>query len=169
MNKKMATPPPSYVDLDRRFQPLSETDAEQLEVLDAFPVYRAGLSWPDVLKKRRVVILAEAGSGKTKEFQQKSAELAKQGFASFFATLEEVGTTGLDAALKSQQAALAAWKASDSKGWFFLDSIDEAKKARVRLGKALEFIAQDLKGCEARAHIVLSGRHSDWAVRGSRQ
>jgi|GEM_PF-1151910 len=164
-NKTKKKGPPVYVDLDRRFQPLSDVDVEQLEVLEMFPQYRSDLGWADVLRKRRVVILAEAGSGKSKELQRKAADLGKTGAVSFHATLEDVGTAGLDAALATQHAELAAWRSSDADAWFFLDSIDEAKKARVRLRKALEAIAQGLKGNEGRAYLVLSGRHSDWDFR----
>lgn len=163
MNTKSSTTAvPGYVNLDRRFQPLSESNAEQLEVLDMFPEYKSGLTWADLLLKRRVVILAEAGSGKTKELEHQSDELNRQGKFSFFAALEEVGTRGLEQALLARREAFVAWRASDAKAWFFLDSIDEAKKARVRLSQVLDAIAHDLRGCEARAHIVLSGRHSDW-------
>lgn len=151
-----------FVDLGRRFQALSESDAEQLDVLEVFPGYRDGLGWNEVLAKRRVVILAEAGSGKTRELFEQSRLLVNAGKASFFAALEDVGTLGLDGALQADKEALSAWKASDAEAWFFLDSIDEAKKARVRLGEALRKIAHDLRGCESRAHIVLSGRYSDW-------
>lgn len=163
MDKKTPAPAvPLYVNLDRRFQPLSETDAEQLEILDMFPEYRSGLTWTDVLAKRRVVILAEAGSGKSKELTQKAAELHQQGKYSFCATLEDVGTRGLEKSLRAKRERFADWKASDAEAWLFLDSIDEAKKARVRLRQALEAIAQDIQGCEGRVHVVLSGRHSDW-------
>jgi len=144
---------------------LAETDADQLEILDMFPEYRSGLNWTDVLARRRVVILAEAGSGKSKELAQKAIELQLQGKYAFIATLEDVGTRGLEEALAAKRKKFAEWKASDAEAWLFLDSIDEAKKARVRLSKALEAIALDIEGCETRTHIVLSGRHSDWDFR----
>lgn len=162
MSKSTLAPASTYVDLDRRFQSMSETDAEQLEVLDMFPEYRSGLKWTDILLKRRVVILAEAGSGKSRELEHQAIKLREQGKIAFLAALEDVGKIGLEQALLAGHEAFIAWKTSDQEAWFFLDSIDEAKKARVRLNKALERIANDLKGCEARSHIVLSGRQSDW-------
>lgn len=80
MNKRSNGASALYVDLDRRFQPLTEANAEDLEVLDAFPGYMSSaLTWSDILKKRRVVILAEAGSGKSKELEAQARQLAKAG------------------------------------------------------------------------------------------
>jgi hypothetical protein len=44
-------------------------------------------------------------------------------------------------------------------------SIDEAKAGDVRLDEALQEIADGIEGGAARAHVVLSGRHTDWEFR----
>jgi len=50
-----------------------------------------------------------------------------------------------------------AWKAHSRAGRFF-----EAKLNRIRLEKAFRRIAADIAGAEGRAHLMISGRHTDW-------
>ena len=153
------------VALDRRFYKWSQ-DADGL----AHSRYReaAGLSdgmlgWIDLLAKRRVVILAEAGSGKTAELvEQARLQTAACKFA-FYATVQDVGRDGLESALRpADREHLNAWRSSSEPGWLFIDSIDEAKLDNIRLERALRQIANGIVGGEGRAHIVLSGRHTDW-------
>jgi hypothetical protein len=124
------------------------------------------LGWEDLFKKRRVVLLAEAGSGKTTEMKARDVALTAQGQASFYATVEDVGRRGLEAALKpADRACLAAWRRSERDAWFFIDSVDEAKSSGVKLRSALQAVAEGIAGAERRVHIVLSGRYTDWEFR----
>ena len=129
---------------------------------------RVGLSdgmlrWTELLIKRRVVILAEAGSGKTVELKEQARLQIAGGKFAFYATVQDVGRDGLDRALRpADRSQLQAWRASLAPGWFFMDSIDEAKLDNIRLGRALKQLAEAIAGGEGRAHIVLSGRHTDW-------
>lgn len=153
------------VALDRQFYEWRE-DADGL----AHSRYRsaAGLSdgmlgWPDLLAKRRVVILAEAGSGKTEEMAEQARLQTSTGKFAFYATVQDVGRDGLESAMRpADRARLKAWRSSSNSGWFFIDSIDEAKLDNIRLERALRQIANGIVGAEGRAHIVLSGRHTDW-------
>lgn len=153
------------VALDRRFYEWSG-DADGL----AHSRYReaAGLSdgmlgWIDLLAKRRVVILAEAGSGKTEELKEQARLQAAAGKFAFYATVQDVGRDGLESALRpADRERLNAWRSNSESGWFFIDSIDEAKLDDIRLERALRQIANGIIGGEGRAHIVLSGRHTDW-------
>lgn len=161
------------VALDRRFYEWRE-DADGL----AHSRYRAAaglsdgmLGWPDLLAKRRVVILAEAGSGKTEELTEQACLQTAAGKFAFYATVQDVGRDGLESALRpADRARLNAWRSSSESGWFFIDSIDEAKLDNIRLERALRQIANGIVGAEGRAHIVLSGRHTDWEfARDARQ
>ena len=153
------------IPLDRRFYEWRE-DADGL----AHSRYRAAaglsdgmLGWPDLLAKRRVVMLAEAGSGKTEELAEQGRLQVAAGKFAFYATVQDVGRDGLDKALRpADRPRLDAWRKSGEPGWFFVDSIDEAKLDNVRLERALREIAEGITGNEGRAHIVLSGRHTDW-------
>lgn len=128
----------------------------------------AGLSedmhgWDELLAKRRVVILAEAGSGKTEELRERVRLQLAAGKFAFYATVQDVGRDGLESALRrADRGGLQDWRASNEPGWFFVDSIDEAKLENIRLDRALRRLADGIAGAEGRAHVVLSGRHTDW-------
>ena len=61
-----------YIDLDRRFDRLKEDDDPDKSPTHLFR-YGGGLidgmAWAEVLKNPFVVVLGEAGSGKTREFK----------------------------------------------------------------------------------------------------
>ncbi|MEF9439089.1 hypothetical protein OWT26_01935 [Burkholderia sp. 1A5] len=121
------------------------------------------LGWSELIAKRRVVILAEAGSGKTVELSEQARQQTAAGRFAVYATVQDVGRDGLDKALRpADRQRLNDWRNSNEPGWFFIDSIDEAKLDNIRLERALRQIAEGIAGGESRAHIVLSGRHTDW-------
>ena len=117
--------------------------------------------WPNLLGNRRVAILAEGGSGKTTEFEERKRILSGEGKFAFYATLQDVGNLGLKGALQDE-AEFDSWFASDAPGYFFLDSVDEAKAGHVRLETALNQIAKGIGTAAARAHIILSSRAKPW-------
>ena len=125
------------------------------------------LSWESISARRRVVILAEAGSGKTVEMREQARRRTEAGQFAFYATLEDVGQDGLDSALGHRdRARLVSWRGRfDESAWFFVDSVDEAKLSGVRLEKAVRRIADGIAGGERRAHVILSGRLTDWEFR----
>lgn len=156
-----------YVNLNRVFFGWTSED-EWLSDPDILSRYRLGsaLAWPDVLKRRRVVILAEAGSGKTEELKEQARLAKTEANFAVYATVQDVARKGLAASLsRDDEEAFSKWRASDNPGWFFLDSIDEAKLDHIRLESALAEIARAISGAEGRAHIVMSGRHTDWEFR----
>lgn len=123
-------------------------------------------SWDDLLKRHRVVLLAEAGSGKTEEMRERARLLNAAGSIAFYATVQDVGRLGLDGALSvADRSRLSAWRSSGQPATFLIDSIDEAKLDGVRLERALRNLADGVYGAEGRAFIVLSGRHTDWQFR----
>jgi hypothetical protein len=149
--------------LDRLFWEWSKGDPLDPDVLAR--LYRPTdlLSWDDLSARRRVVLLAEAGSGKTEEMREQARLRVAAGQYAFFATVEDVSEDGLAGALRAaERPRLAAWLASDQNAWFFIDSIDEAKLGRVRLDRAFRKIADGISGGERRAHVVLSCRLLDW-------
>jgi DNA-binding transcriptional regulator YiaG len=122
------------------------------------------LSWDDLLKYRRVVVLAEGGSGKSEEFRNRAAVLSRAGRFAIATTVQDVARAGLPGALRAaDEARYRAWKdSSDEDGWFFIDSIDEAKRNTIGLQQALIAVAKGILGAERRAYVVLSGRHTEW-------
>jgi hypothetical protein len=125
------------------------------------------LSWERISARRRVVILAEAGSGKTVEMREQARRRTEAAQFAFYATVEDVGRDGLDSALGTgDRARLVSWRGrSDESAWFFVDSVDEAKVSGIRLEKAVRRIADGIAGGERRAHVILSGRLTDWEFR----
>lgn len=121
------------------------------------------LDWSELIARRRVVVLAEAGSGKTEELTEQARQQTAAGRFAIYATVQDVGRDGLDMALRpADRRRLNDWRNGNEPGWFFIDSIDEAKLDNIRLERALRQIAEGIAGGEGRAHIVLSGRHTDW-------
>jgi hypothetical protein len=160
-----------FIELNRQFVEWREQDGElsDPEVYVRFGLVDKAKSWPDLHKFHRVVVLAEAGGGKTDELKGQARRLSADGAFAFYAAVQDLGREGLDASVNGgvgrNRAALAAWRASEEPAWFFLDSIDEAKLDNVRLERALARLAEAITGAEARVHIVLAGRHTDWEFR----
>jgi len=160
-----------FIDLKRQFVEWRERDGElsDPELYLRFGFEDKSKGWPDLCELHRVVVLAEAGSGKTDELKEQARRLSANGAFAFYATVQDVGREGLessvDASLGRDRAAFTAWRASEEPAWFFVDSIDEAKLDNVRLERALARLAEAIVGAEARAHIVLAGRHTDWEFR----
>ncbi len=153
------------ISLNRQFY---ESSGDSGELNNSSYRLAAGLSdgllgWPELLVKRRVVILAEGGSGKTEELKEQARLQTSAGKFAFYATVQDVGRDGLKDALRNaDRNRLNAWTLSDQPGWFFIDSIDEAKLDNIRLERALRQIADAILSNEGRAHIILSGRFTDW-------
>jgi hypothetical protein len=156
----------SIVALDRRFIEWDEKEPPDPEFHRGLGLGEVGIGWDELLDKRRVVILAEAGSGKSTEIAERARQLAATNKPAFHAAVEDVATDGLEASLgTSMREALAAWRMSTDKAWFFIDSVDEAKSKGVRLEKVLRKLADGIHGAEERAHIILTGRITDWEFR----
>jgi hypothetical protein len=151
------------VDLNRRFRPLEPGGPDDLGYLRLLGDSDGFQYWDDLQERRRVVLLAEAGSGKSSEVERQALLLREQGKWAFVATMQEIGEVGLrDAIDPSSQGAFDAWKASDEPAWIFCDSVDEARAAKHRLDSILRKISAAVSGCTSRAHIVITARHSIW-------
>lgn len=122
-----------------------------------------GMGWSQLLESRRILLIAEAGAGKTHECREQAKKLFDQGEAAFFLRLEEVAAKGIVACLYGdKRRCFVAWLASASqRGFFFLDSIDELQLAHADFRDALERAAHDLEGAAARATIIVTSRPVD--------
>jgi hypothetical protein len=153
-----------FVDVNRCFAPIRKDQEAMLDAdRDWGRRYGGWLDWPDLLKRRRVVLLAEALSGKTEEFRFQQQRLTTEGRAAFFVSIEDLADYGLDASLGPVEAApLAAWKGGPEEGFFFLDSVDEARLNRKSFETALRRLSRELDGHLGRARLYISCRVSDW-------
>lgn len=152
----------AFISLDRRFYAWSKSsgDPDLFRYMDSS---RGAISWGELKSRRRVILLAEAGSGKTEEMTAQHQAGIDQGHYSFYTTVQKAADKGLSAALgKRQLSSVEEWQSSDRPAWFFFDSIDEAKAKDINLEDLLVEIANAIVGCEARAHVIISGRHSNW-------
>lgn len=159
----MATSEYSYIDLDRTFRELGEAEDDQSEYL-ALLGRSNHKSWSDLLEHRRVIILSEAGSGKTEEIRNTARCLIAEGKRAFFLRLEHV-TDAIDE-IAFEEGTLAdfdAWLESDDEAWLFLDSVDEARlRDPMDFEKAIKRIGRKVGSGRQRLHLVITGRASAW-------
>lgn len=122
-----------------------------------------GIGWAQLLESQRILLIAEAGTGKTHECKAQAKLLFDGGEAAFFLRLEEVAANGVRLCLYGDyQKRFDDWRASSSQaGYFFLDSIDELQLAHADFRDALERLGHDLEGGLGRAIIVLTSRPVD--------
>ena len=153
-----------FIDLDRRFRPLTDSELEDAESLAARSDYGFGIGWPKLLEYRRLILLAEAGAGKTAEMRQQAKRLAEEGRFAFFVELESLDREPVENVLSPDaKERLDEWKTDgEAPAWFFLDAVDELKLTRGKLNRALRRLARPLHGSLDRARIVISCRPSDW-------
>lgn len=147
------------------FVPIDGADAVTADMIESWGRRHLGaVGWDDLLERQRVIILAEASSGKTEEFRGRVEALRATGRAAFFAAIETVAASSLqDAFSRRDASAFESWKRSGEAGWFFLDSVDEAKLNHLSLEVALNRFGKELGEGYDRAHVFISCRGSDWA------
>jgi len=159
-----------YVELNRLFYPVSEAvldDVENLLNLAESAFGYGTLTWTELLKFPRALILAQGGVGKTREMEEQAARLRQEGSASFFMPLERLMETGSFSDLLSfdEEELFSTWMKDQAQtGWFFLDSVDELKLAQGSLQSALQRFARSLgRDGLRRARVFLSCRPKDWS------
>lgn len=158
-----------YVDLKRSFVPVANDAEPEFAIGQLWGrKYGGWLDWRDVLNHPRVVLLAEAQSGKTEEFKNTTAELRDRGTPAFYATIEQLAEGRLHLS-PPQRALLETWKAGADRGWFFLDSVDEARLNRKKFEDALLYLGAEIGAALNRASILVSCRVSDWKGKSDRQ
>src|SRR5882724_6649600 len=97
----------NFIDLDRSFVPLAKDQEASLDIGRFWGARLSGwLSWEELRRRRRVILLAEAASGKTEEFRHQCDVLKAAGSPAFFLRIEELADQGIEAALDSESAKL---------------------------------------------------------------
>ncbi|TAY17128.1 HEAT repeat domain-containing protein [Rhizobium leguminosarum] len=119
--------------------------------------------WSDLTDHHRVVLLANAGAGKTTEILHQAQRLHNEGASAFFVRLENV-VAGLEDSFEvGTHHKFQEWIASGAEGWLFLDSVDEARlKGPKDFELAVRKIARLLSPVLQTCHIVITGRASAW-------
>lgn len=162
MLKMKAKSNPASGELERGFQDIPEnksTEAEQTAFLMNLSSHR-GLTWTDLLQSRRVLIISEAGAGKTYECRRQQEGLWAAGEPAFYVELAELARSDLASLLSGEEEArLSAWHTAQSDvATFFLDSVDELKLSLGSFEVALKRLAKAIDGQLHRVRIVITSR-----------
>lgn len=102
-----------HYDLSRRFRPATKEGDQDRPFRGLFGDAMKGTpAWPELLEKRRTIVLAEAGSGKSSEFDHQCSALRDANKFAFKATVRDVADAGLEASLvPTDRALFAQWRA----------------------------------------------------------
>src|ERR1700730_3118987 len=153
-----------FVDLKRNFIPVQKDVDPDVAIGIGHEwglKYGGWLDWPKLLDHTRVVLLAEAASGKPEEFWHAAKGLRDTGSAAFYATIENLADENF-LSDPADRRLFDRWKSGDGPAWFFMDSVDEAPLNRKRFDDALRNLGGQLGVEMTRAHILVSCRVSDW-------
>jgi hypothetical protein len=120
-----------FIELQRTFHELSQHSCESDDI-DISLMFGSGkrLRWSDLIKENRLIILSEAGSGKTAEILNVARTLRERGTPAFFLRLEHIPRDFEEAFEVGTYEAFEEWLASGDYGWLHLDSVDEALNRR---------------------------------------
>ncbi|WP_246345265.1 ATP-binding protein [endosymbiont of Lamellibrachia barhami] len=148
--------------IHRSFHELSDeaiTANEQTSILTQMG-WSGAFGWDVLLTSQRVLIVSEAGAGKTYECQSKQTALWKAGEAAFYLDLAELSRNNLhDLLLAEEEERFDAWLASQSDvATIFLDSIDELKLTLGSFEAALKRLNKAMMGQLGRVRIVITTR-----------
>lgn len=156
-----------FVQLDRTFHELAK-HARESDSFDLNQAFFTGprLSWEDLLKGFRTVVLSEAGTGKTEEIRQTAKHLIAAGTRAFFLRLEHIPNNFEDAFEIGTFDEFEQWLSSTDAAWLLLDSVDEARLRKPGdFELAVRKLGRRIQSASARAHIVLTGRTSAWRAK----
>jgi len=156
--------PDEFVELERTFRDLS-VDAKAGDDGELRSTLFGGepIGWSQLLAEYRVVLLAEAGAGKTEEIRAAAKRLRHEGRSAFFLRIEHIAGHLEDAFEVGDAEEFRVWLASGEEGWLLLDSVDEA-----RLGSPKDFelavrtLSRRIRDAMQRAHIIITGRTTAW-------
>lgn len=153
-----------FVDLDRTLREISAgeklTDEPDLQARMGSGV---SMTWAELCHEMRVVVLAEAGSGKTSEIRNLASRLRHDGKTAFFIRLELLAEKFELAFEQDLFPSFQGWLASQEEAWLLLDSVDEARLRHPGdFGVGIRRLASVLGAAKSRAHIVLTSRISAW-------
>ncbi|MDR0212269.1 MAG: hypothetical protein LBJ33_24290 [Pseudomonas putida] len=157
----------AYIDLDRTFSIIPfDANASDDRELSGRHSGSGDLRWPDLLQHRRVILLSEAGSGKTAEIRNVTRQLRSQGKMAFFLRIENVYPDLEDAIEEGSFEEFKSWLDSGAEGWLFMDSVDEARLKDPRdFERAIRKIGRLTQRLGAQAHLLITGRSTAWRAR----
>ncbi len=135
------------------------SEADQQSYLTSLGWSRAS-GWADILRSKRILIISEAGAGKTYECREQRQRLWDAGEPAFLLELATLASSDVRTMLDhEEERRLDAWLTSQSDvATFFLDSIDELKLSLGSVEQALKRLRKAIGGQLARVRIVITTR-----------
>jgi hypothetical protein len=156
------SPEPHRPSIERSFRDLSQAEVADIE--KAFALARIGwaetFGWNELLRSHRVLIVSEAGAGKTYECRAQQAKLWEAGEPAFFLELATLAGSSVREMLGGdEEQRLDSWLRSQSGiATFFLDSFDELKLTLGSFDQALKRLNKELSGQLGRTRIIITTR-----------
>lgn len=152
-----------FIELERTFRRLVDdltiTASDDAELVPS----TTKLVWSDILQLYRVVVLSEAGAGKTEEIRHAAQRLREDGKAAYFLRLEHISTSFEAAFEEGTFDEFETWLESSQEGWLLLDSIDEARlRDPLDFESAVRILGYKLRPAMQRVHLILTGRAAAW-------
>lgn len=148
--------------IERTFQNIREdevSEADKQSYLVSMG-WSKSVKWEELLLSKRVLIISEAGAGKTYECREQAKLLWDAGEPAFFVELTDLASINIQDLLSvEEEARLNAWRLSQSDvATFFLDSIDELKLSFKSFELALKRLNKAIDSQLERARIVITTR-----------
>ena len=148
--------------IERTFQDIPEgkvSEADQQSFLVSLGWSR-GATWDDLLQSKRILMISEAGAGKTYECHERTKYLRSVGETAFRVELAALATEELRGQLDAEEETwLDAWLSSQSDvATFFLDSLDELKLTLPSFERALKRFKKCIGNQLHRARVVITMR-----------
>ena len=149
--------------IERTFQDIPDgkvSEADQQSFLASLG-WTHGSTWDDLLRSKRVVIVSEAGAGKTYECRAQKKRLFDADQPAFFVELAELANFRLRDLLDpdEEERRFDTWLASRSEvATFFLDSIDELKLTQGSFERSLKRFKRCIGIQLHRVKIVITTR-----------
>lgn len=157
----------AFIQLHRTFHDLALSEEEGKES-GLFRLMRRDkpTQWPDLLEEPRVVLLSEAGSGKTEELRHVCRDLRHREKRAFFLRIEHLVQDFDTAFEEGTPEEFEEWMSSDEDGWLLLDSVDEARlKDPKDFERAIRKVGRELGRALQRTRVVITGRTDAWRPR----
>ncbi|MDO8423146.1 MAG: hypothetical protein Q7S99_13395 [Parvibaculum sp.] len=148
--------------IERSFCDLSADEVGDIEQVSS--LFRTGwyksFGWEELMRSDRILIVSEAGAGKTYECQSQKEKLWNAGEPAFFFDLATLASNSVrDMLSQQEEERFDVWLRSQSEtATFFLDSIDELKLTLGNFDLALKRLGKALEGQLRRSRIIITTR-----------
>ncbi len=153
------------VPLERKFSLVTPNKDSEFDDgwLEAYWAQKEPKTWTDLESEYRVIVLADAGAGKTHEALNRAERGDEEGRLSFFIRIEDIDADFDEAFEVGTSEQFEEWLASVDEAWFFLDSVDEARLDNPKaFEKAIKRFAKRIRPAMHRAHIIITSRPYAW-------